>query len=1399
MDDNEATESGFPSDEPRSGGRSKPLVVVGIGASAGGLEALETLFSHVPADSGMAFVLVQHLSPHRPSIMAELLTRHAKIPVLEAADGARVEPNHVYAMAPNTSLTIHGGILRVMTPAEPTILRGPIDTFFRSLAEDQAGRAVCVVLSGAGSDGTLGLKAIKEHGGITVAQAPVSAKYDSMPLSAIATGLVDHILPVEEIAAKLVEHANYVTRLADANSSWTLHAQVSDLLPDICAILHRVTGHDFSRYKQSTLGRRIERRLQVHHMDSVGPYVTLLQQDRQEAELLFKDLLIGVTQFFRDPEAFAALEQLVIPRLFENRGREGPPVRVWVAGCASGEEAYSVTILLQEARSRLDLPPEVQVFATDLDEGAIEFARQGRYPPSTVEHVSQERRERYFIRQGDAYQVTKQIRDMCVFSVHDLVRDPPFSSLDLISCRNLLIYLEAELQKRLIPLFHYALRPGGWLFLGASEGMAGSPELFTTVDKKHRVFLSKSAVLRPPVAFPLTGVGQAPDRVAAPVLRRRDHVIESVGHAIERIMLEEHLPPCVVVNERAEIVYSIGETGLFLQQPTGAATLNIVDQARKGIRLSLRMAVRQAIKTGEVVVREDLAVKTPAGAQRVDVIVRPLPEAHQNHSVFAVIFKPSVRKSGERDRTAPPLADDTAIQALESELQSTRGELQSTLEELEASNEELKSSNEELLSINEEMQSANEELQTSKEEMQSINEELATVNAELNRKVEQLDSANADLQNLFRSTDIATLFLDRELRIKRFTPAATAIFHLIDGDIGRPIHDFGPRFAEGDFVADMRETLRTLATRERQIFLPETGRAYLLRILPSRTLDNVIDGVVVTFVDITAMKKAAQLVAASEETARAQAASLRAVLDATPAIIWISHDRESRHISGNRTAYEFLRTAPDAELSKTGPAPEKLAHFRVFKDGAELAGDDLPIQHVSLSGQPLFGDSIDVVFTDGSVRSLLGNVVPVLDAHGRPTGAVAAFLDVTDRKRGEEDLKAARQAAEQAQAAAEAASHAKDQFIAVLSHELRTPLTPVLAAASALGRSNPPPDVREHLEMIQRNVELEARLIDDLLDVARIERGQYALSKRTVELCKILRDAIEVCAPEMAAQKLDLSADIPEGPQVMEGDPARLEQVFWNLLNNAIKFTPSGGRISVRCRREGGDGVVEVADTGRGIAPDVLPHLLHAFQRGDRPPGGKIGGLGLGLSISKAIVELHGGGLSAYSDGVGKGATFVVRLPLSAGAEVGEPGGLPSSAPPETDRTRRQRILLVEDHEDTARLLRRLLEARGHEVDVASDIATALTLSGAKRFDLLVSDLGLPDGSGLDLMRGLRARGLKLPGIALSGYGRQEDIAESRSAGFVAHLTKPVDMPRLEEAIAAAGEADPPESGAEEA
>ena len=824
---------------------SEECLIVAIGASAGGLEAFEGFFKHMPADSGLAFAIVQHLAPDIKSALPELLTKYTRMPVEQVPDNTNVFANRVYVIAPNSTLTIKDGVFRVKVPGEPAGHRTPIDSLFRSVAEDRGENAVCIMLSGNGTDGTLGLRAIKEHGGMAMAQTLESAKYDAILRSAIATGLVDHVLPVEHMPAKLLEYAAHLRSLNDRTPN-SIRQQLRTHIGAIHRLLRSSAGHDFSEYKENTIARRLERRMKISQIGTVEQYIAVLEREPEEVNQLFKDLLIGVTQFFRDPDAFDVLRRDVIPKLFEGKGAD-TTIRVCVVGCSSGEEPYSIAMLLREHASTLHNPPKIKIFATDIDERGLATARKGRYQESVAEQVGPERLERFFTRYDSEYQVKRDLREMCVFSSHSFIKDPPFSRLDLICCRNVMIYLELDLQQKIIPLFHYALRSGGYLFLGPAENATSHGELFQPVDKKHRIFLRKETLLRPAIRFPLSEIG----RPMLPGRKQPKTEDQNFAKRIERIILQRFGPACIAVDENGDAVYFSGRTSRYLEQPAGSPETNVVNMAREGLGIPIRAALHKAVASGERVVQKNVQVQTDSGVGHIDLIVEPL-SAFADANLFMIVFEEVASgASPEHGSPAAPRADaEETIRYLENELRSSLEHLQLTTEELETSNEELRSANEEY-------QSTNEELETSKEELQSFNEELETVNSELNRKVAELDHSNSDLQNLLNSTHIATIFLDRDLHIKNFTHAIESVFRLISSDIGRPITDLAAHFVEPNLAEDIKEVLETLAPREREITGVQ-GRHYLMRILPYRTIHHVIDGVVIAFVDVTQLKEAEQ-------------------------------------------------------------------------------------------------------------------------------------------------------------------------------------------------------------------------------------------------------------------------------------------------------------------------------------------------------------------------------------------------------------------------------------------------------------------------------------------------------------------------------------------------------------
>ena len=833
---------------------SAAFPIIGLGASAGGLEALEQFLGHVPKQSGMAFVIVQHLDPTHKGIMSELLQRGTSMQVIQVKDRTPVRPDCVYVIPPNKDMSILHGVLHLLAPAAPRGLRLPIDFFFRSLAQDQQEHSVGVILSGMGSDGTLGLRTIKEKAGLVLVQDPATAKFDSMPRSAIDAGLADIVAPVDELPGKILGYLQRTPLIAKTESA--LVDKTQSALEKTVILLRAHTGNDFSFYKRNTLYRRIERRMGIHQIAKMAGYVRYLQENSQELDLLFKELLIGVTNFFRDPAAWDQLRDQAIPTLFASRS-PGQALRAWVPGCSTGEEAYSLAIVLKEAIEAIKPKVKftVQIFATDLDKDAIEKARQGVFPANISADVSDARLKRFFSKEEHGYRVRKEIREMVIFAPQNLIMDPPFTKLDILSCRNLLIYLTPEVQKKLIPLFHYSLTPGGILFQGSAETIGDGTALFAPLSGKSRLFRRTESVMRPEqIAFPTAfSAGPSTGAETHPTMTKPPASLQALA---DQLVLQSYAPPAVLTNEEGDIFYISGRTGKYLEPAAGKANWNLFAMARDGLRYELAGAFKEAFRKKQSVALPGLTVGTNGGTQHVDVTVRCIDEPGPLHGLVMIVFTdvaaPVVDKA--TGRTPKPHARSPRVAELEQELLRVRGESRATHEEMQTSQEELRSANEELQSTNEELQSTNEELTTSKEEMQSMNEELQTVNGELQAKVDLLSQASNDMKNLLDSTDIATLFLDKDLNVRRFTPQATKIIKLIATDAGRPITDLASELRYPDLADDAREVLRKLAAVEKPIGARD-GRWFSVRIMPYRTVDDRIDGVVITFANITVSKE----------------------------------------------------------------------------------------------------------------------------------------------------------------------------------------------------------------------------------------------------------------------------------------------------------------------------------------------------------------------------------------------------------------------------------------------------------------------------------------------------------------------------------------------------------------
>jgi two-component system, chemotaxis family, CheB/CheR fusion protein len=1257
--------------------------IVGIGASAGGLEAFRRLLGALPSDTGMAYVLVQHLDPHHESILAELLSEATPMAVSEVEGDVRVEPNRVYVIPPSKGLILEQGMLKLVPRGPTGSVHMPIDSFLKTLAEVQGSQAIGVILSGMGSDGTLGLQAVEAQGGIAFAQEPASAKNEDMPRSAISAGRVDFILPPEEIArelSRLGQHPYLAPHAEDDESTGTVVpalpvAQVTaederDSLARVLELLRQAGGTDFSAYKKTTLRRRIARRMAVRHIETLDEYARRLEGDGTEAAALYEDCLISVTSFFRDPQVFEALSQQVLPLLLKE-SLSDEPLRVWVPGCATGEEVYSIAMCLLERTAELSRNRSLQIFATDLSESALVKARQGTYLMNIARDVSAERLRRFFAKVGDNYQISKTIREMCVFARHDLTRDPPYSRMHLISCRNVLIYLEPALQELVFATFHYALRPDGFLLVGPAETAGASAALFSALDEKHKIY-SRKATSGPAPLLAVRGDAR-PSRAGAQPLTRKPAGGSEVPREADRMLLARFGPAGVVVDADLRVLEFRGDTDPFLDHSQGKASLELEHLLRRGLLMQLRQAIEEARRTDAPFRKEGLQVRYQQQLRSVSIEVIPIKGRAATERCLLILFDtekapphteelvPSSPSSDSSD------AKDRELNRLGLGLAQTTEYMHTLVREHEAALEELQSANEEALSGNEELQSLNEELQTAKEEIQSANEELATLNQELQDRNVQLTRSHDEIQRgldganaLVDTVPQPLVILDGELRVETANVAFYEIFEV------------------------------TL----------ELTRGRLLAELGGRQWDQ-------------------------------------------PALL-------------------------------------------------------LALKELLESGTPVEDLEVQAEFPAIGLRDMSLNARRLEPDHGRRGRILLAIEDRTELKQAEQGREALLALEHDARKRAEAADHLKDEFVATVSHELRGPLTVISGWVNVLlaaGKGLDPATLGKALAAIGRGVSAQGRLISDLLDHSRIVTGKVEISRTPIDLLVVAEAAL--VSVRAAAEAKDIHLELSGDPatSVVLGDADRMQQVLWNLFLNAVKFTPRGGNVWIAVGRVGNQVHITVRDTGQGIPGEFLPHVFERFRQAEGSSSRTQPGLGLGLTLVRELVELHGGTVRADSAGKSQGATFTVILPIPAlllppPEEAVDLSDLPpvSERPPSfpleallalpSDMLEGARVLVVDDECDARDALVGLLERYGALVRPATSVAEALAALELELPDVLVSDIGMPGEDGYELIRRVRLlpadRGGRLPSLAVSAYATDEHRRKVIRTGFQKHLEKPV-------------------------
>lgn len=1303
------------------------LSVVSLGASAGGLEALEKFFDTVPADSGLAFVVVQHLSPDFKSLMNELLARHTKLKIHRVEDGMEVEPNAIYLIPPKKEMIVADGKL-LLTDKDPSQgLSLPIDTFMRSQAQEYGEQAIGVVLSGTGSDGTRGIRAIHEAGGFVIAQDESSANFDGMPRSAIETGIVDAVLPPHQIAEEILRHLR-----GDTDSVVTLEdgKLISEAgISELFIALREAYGIDFSYYKPTTVTRRVERRLQLTGCLDLSDYVRSVLSDKDELNALYRDLLIGVTKFFRDADAFRNLEVEVIPQLL-SRVPADEELRVWIAGCATGEEAYSVAILLNEALSGRSRPLNVKVFATDVHHTSIEIASSGIYSEDALSEVSSERLQRYFRKSGSGYQVTPELRKMIVFAPHNVVKDAPFTKLDLICCRNLLIYLQPDAQAKALSLFHFGLRAGGFLFLGPSESTADLDEEFEAVDRHWKVFRKRRDIrlpsnLRLPLSPGLERLRAVPGTNQAALKAIPEiHLLKAYD-----ALLEDYVPASLLVDEHRKLVHSFTGAGKFLAVPDGRPPDDVLEYVNPDLKLALAGALQRAMKEKLPVVYGKISSDSIGEGQQLRLSVRPIAIRSTGEDYYLISFE--TRKKEPLQLKAPDEIDLDGvsldrINELEEELQYTKENLQATVEEMETTNEELQATNEELVASNEELQSTNEELH-------SVNEELYTVNAEHQKQITELTELTDDMDNLLRSTEVGTIFVDRDLTIRKLTPQIAHIFQLVPQDVGRTLNAFTHSIKHDSLMEDVKHVIASEKSFELDV-QDRHGAWYFLRILPYRSRERV-DGAVLTLTDIDSIKR-------SEEQLRRLS---KVFMDgADPIII---EDLEGQIVDLNQEAERAYGWSRDELIGKNISflVPENQRDRSVQL--RQRCRDKESLRNVETWRQSKSGDSRPILLT----LSLLSG------EDGEPVGIATIAKDITARKAAEEE--------------AHREVKRRDEFLAMLSHELRNPLGAVANAARILEHKKISPSaISASSNVILRQTGQMACLLNDLLDVSRITQGKIDLRKEVFDLSKIVDDAIQAARAEIEQRGHQLEVSAPDKAIYVEGDPSRLLQILENLIVNAAKYTPNGGRISLALTSEDGHACIRVEDDGNGIAPELLCTIFDLFVQGENPIDRSDGGMGVGLSLVKMLVELHGGTVTANSAGIDKGSLFTVKIPIST-KEPTVDGPLSDFAADTSAR-----VLIIEDNDDSRNMLKQLLEIEGYRVSVAADGESGYLAIQAEESDIALVDIGLPKMDGYQVARKVRAeltnRNIRL--VALTGYGRPEDHQKVLEAGFDEHVVKPV-------------------------
>ncbi|WP_148230614.1 CheR family methyltransferase [Chitinophaga pinensis] len=1248
------------------------LLVVGIGASAGGIRALQCFFENVPANPGMAYVVILHLSPDHDSQLQQLLQHVTPLKVTLITEKTRVQPDHVYVVSPDQHLIMSDGHIIPSSNAGIEERRVPVDIFFRTLANSLGPRAVCVVLSGTGANGSMGLKRVKECGGAAFVQNPREAEYNEMPRNAIATAMVDDILPVSEIPEKIIAYKLNLGSVQIPVDSEKRAEEEQHALREVFTHLRLRTGHDFSNYKRPTLLRRIERRINIRNLSSLQAYAAYLKHNPEEISALLKDLLISVTNFFRDKKAFDALEKDVVPAILQNKKAENQ-VRIWIAGCATGEEAYSLAILFAEKTMGSIDDPKIQIFATDIDEAAIAVAREGYYTLNDAADVSPARLRRFFNKEGEGYRIKREIRETILFASHNFLKDPPFSYLDMVSCRNVLIYLNHTAQERVMETFHFALKPGGFLMLGLSESAESASDLYTLFNREFHIFQSKRIVQSnypvpesvPHFNFKEPAASQA---VISQENRTRERVMRNDLH---QRLLEEYAPPSMVINEEYDILHLSERAGRYLQMTGGEPSQNLLKLVRQDLCLELRSALYQAVQRQIAVEAQGLRVSIDGQSENVNIHIRPVfRQGDIANGLILVIFEQSMEDAGGQVILS---SDEPLARQLEEELIRLKAQLRASIEQHEFQQEELKASNEELQAMNEELRSAAEELETSKEELQSINEELRTVNQELKVKVDETTLAGNNLQNLINSAEIGTIFLDRSLRLALFTPPARTVFNFIPNDIGRPLSDITNKLNYDDIISDAEAVLEKLLTIEREVSSID-GRIFLIRILPYRTEEDRINGVVMTFIDMTQHKKAEIVLRENQAWLNGQKEAFQAAMngqsltsslnplirtvidqmdgEARSAFYMTPSGGEGLHLVAGMTE-EYAKDINGFQIG-----PESLACGLAMHTGDPVITEDIeedprweqwrPIARkydyrgcwsfpVRTIGGPILG-TLAIYFRQPRSPQQRELEMAAIITHSASI-IISRYNEAVERAQAEEALRLSEQRLKNL-------LKIREEFISVASHELKTPITSMKVYAEIVEERMAETGNHEDGELISRLNEQIDRLtvlINLLLDTTTISEGKLKMNFTDVDIKKVVAEKLGDIQ-RAGTHKFELQTE--ELP-LISADAERIGQVVTNLLSNAIKYSPAGSTVRIAVRKEKERIQVSVQDQGYGIPKAHQQKIFDRFYRVTTDNFDTFPGMGLGLYISAQIIQGHHGAIDVESE-EGKGSNFSFTLPIKS-------------------------------------------------------------------------------------------------------------------------------------------------------